>query len=220
VIIATIATVLSLVIVALGACGSPRNPLDANYVVPTVARNGLTASISIASPPRDEYVPFGAVFVDPENSTSLNPLAGNTDFLYVIDNVKTFADFQVSWVFTPTDNGWQMTVFEGDGTGGSQLANASKNESPARITVDPDDISGGTYTIRFRNKSTNAITSAGFSTIGEPDKTWLRVVAWKDYVITSTVEDITLTGFARQGTGPNRSRARFTRRPGMPQLAL
>lgn len=177
--------------------------LDGAYVVPSVSLNGFTASISISTPPRDEYVPFGSVFVDTEIAASLSPLAGNIDFLYVIDNVKTFADFQVSWVFTPPDNGWQMTVFEGVGTGGSQLANATKNESPGRLTVDGVGIASGSYTIRFRNKFTNAITSAAFSQIGSPDGTWLRIVAWKDYVITSTVEDTTIVAYVRQGPGPN-----------------
>ena len=144
--------------------------LDGAYSPPTVTLNGVTAVTSVATPPRDAYVPFGAVFVDPETATSLGPLAGNADFLYVIDNVKTFADFQVSWVFTPPDNGWRLTVFEGVGTGGMQLANTTKNASPGRLTVDAGDIGGGSYTIRFRNKSSNAITSAGFSAIGEPDK--------------------------------------------------
>jgi hypothetical protein len=40
--------------------------------------------------------------------------------------------------------------------------------------------------LRFRNKSANAITSDGPSAIGEPDRTWIRVVDWKDYVLTSS----------------------------------
>jgi hypothetical protein len=177
--------------------------LDAGYVIPAVFLNGYTADISVASPTRDAYVPFGAVFVDPQTEASLSPLAGNGDFLYTIENVKTNSDFQASWVFTPPDNGWQMTVFEGEGTGGSQLGNATKNASPARITIDNADILGGTYTIRFRNKSSNALTSAVFSSIGDPSSTWVRLIAWKDYVVTSTVEDTTISVFARQGPGPN-----------------
>ena len=80
-----------------------KDPLSGSYVLPTVSLNGFDAVISVASAPRDHYVPFGAVFLDPETATSLNPLAGNSDFLYVMDNVKTFADFQISWVFTPAD---------------------------------------------------------------------------------------------------------------------
>lgn len=177
--------------------------LDGSYVIPVVDLNGFSASISVASPSRDGYVAYGSVFVDTEIEASLSPLAGSADFEYVIHDVKTHADFQVSWDFTPADEAWQLTVFEGVGTGGSQLANATKNESPGRVTVAPEDIAGGSYTIRFRNKSTTALTSAAFSAIGDPDATWLRVVAWKDYVITSTVDDVTLQVYARQGPGPN-----------------
>ena len=152
--------------------------LDGSYVVPAVDLNGYTASISVASPSRDAYVAYGSVFVDPEIGSSLSPLAGGADFEYVIHDVKTHADFQLSWVFTPPSEAWQLTVFEGVGTGGTQLANATKNESPGRVTVEPEDIAGGSYTIRFRNKSTSALTSAPFSPIGDPDATWLRVVAW------------------------------------------
>jgi hypothetical protein len=141
--------------------------------------------------------------VNPEVSTSLSPLAGNTGFDYVFGNVKTNSDFQVSWVFTPPDNGWQITVYEGEGTGGPQLANATRNSSPARVTVTSQDVEGGVYTIRFRNKSTNALTSNAFSAIGDRSSTWVRIVAWKDYVITSTAGDVTLSVFARQGPGPN-----------------
>ena len=118
-----------------------------------------------------DYVPFGSVFVYPETATSLNPLPGNTDFIYVVENVAPFADFVVSWVFTLPDNRWQLTVYEGTGTTGPQLANGSKNASPARLLVDADEISGGTYTVRFRNKSSTAITAAEFGPLGEPDKT-------------------------------------------------
>ena len=177
--------------------------LSFSYTVPAVTLNGFTPSISVAASPRVDYVSFGSVFVDPESATSLGPLAGNTDFLYVADNVAPFADFQVAWVFTPPDNGWQLTVYEGVGTAGSNLANTTKNASPGRLTVNASKISGGTYTVRFRNKSSTAITSAAFSPFGEPDKTWLRLSAFKDYVITSTAGDVTLKVFARQGPGPN-----------------
>lgn len=179
------------------------DPQTFGYSPPAVTLNGFTPVIAIVASPRVDYVPFGSVFVDPEASTSLNPLPGNTDFDYLVENVSAFADFVVSWVFTPPDNGWQLTVYEGTDTSGPQLANTTKNESPARLLVDADKIAGGTYTVRFRNKSSTAITSEDFSPLGEPDKTWLRLNAFKEYVITSTVGDITLKVFARTGPGPN-----------------
>ena len=72
--------------------------LDEAYVIPTVPLNGYEVVITVASPPREVSVRFGAVFVNPETDESLAPLAGNTDFNYVLDNVKTNSDFQVSWV--------------------------------------------------------------------------------------------------------------------------
>lgn len=87
--------------------------------------------------------------------------------------------------------------------GGSQLANATKNASPGRVNVQSEDIAGGPYTVRFRNKSSTAITFAPFSFNGDPGVTWVRIIAWKDYVITSAVGDVTITVVARQGPGPN-----------------
>lgn len=179
------------------------DPLSGGYTLPTVSLNGYTAVITVSTPPRDDLVPFGPVFADPATATSLNPLAGNTDFLYYVYNVAPAADFQVSWVYTPTSNSWQLTAFEGQGTGGTQLKNSTGNNSPARMTVGASTITGGTYTVRFTNKSATASTSAAFSTVGDPDKTWVRVTAFKDYVITSSAGGATVTVFARQGPGPN-----------------
>lgn len=178
--------------------------LDGGYVIPAVELNDYTPSISISTPPRDAMVPFGAVFVDPETATSLNPVPANSDFLYVVDHVQTFADFQISWVYTPEGVNWDVAVFEGVGTGGSKVFDKDGSGSPVRVNVDREDIVGGSYTIRFTNKSNSQdITSAPFSPFGSPDNTWVRVNAFKDYVITSTVDDITLVAFARQGPGPN-----------------
>jgi hypothetical protein len=147
--------------------------------------------------------PFGPVFVDPETATSLNPVASNGTFEYQMDNVQPFADFQVSWVYTPANNNWRLRVYEGIGTGGSLLGTANGGDSPARLAIDADLINGGTYTVEFKNNQTGAITSAGFSPVGDPSSTWIRVVAFKDYVVESTVGDQTLRVFARQGPGPN-----------------
>ncbi len=177
--------------------------LSPSYTAPVATVNGFTPSIAVAPPPRDEYVSFGTVFADPGSSIGLDPLGPNADFLYVVKDVRPVAALQVSWIFTPPDNGWQLTVFEGEGATGPPVANAAKNQGPARISVDPEQITGGTYTIRFRNKSSNALTSAPFSPTGESDKTWLRVEAWKDYVITSTVGAVTITAFVRPSPGPD-----------------
>ena len=177
--------------------------LDGGYVLPTVNINGYTPVITVTAPPRKDMVPFHAVFLDPEASTSLNPLGSNASFAYVMDNVQPLADFQISWVYTPASNNWRVRVYQGEGTGGSLISNSSGNGSPVRVTVDADDITGGTYTIEFTNNQTGAITAAPFSPVGNPANTWVRVVAFKDYLIESTVGSQTLKVHARQGPGPN-----------------
>jgi hypothetical protein len=83
------------------------------------------------------------------------------------------------------------------------VTTANGNDSPARVTVPPDDVNGGTYTIEFSNQQTGAITSAAFSSVGDPSNTWVRIVAFKDYLIEATAGEQTVTTFARQGPGPN-----------------
>lgn len=177
--------------------------LDGGYVLPSISINGYTPVISVTAPPRADMAPFGPVFVDPQTATSLNPLAGNTAFEYYIENVAPFADFQVSWVYTPDGNNWRIRVYEGFGTGGTLVQNDNGNGSPARATLNPDDVNGGTYTIEFSNQQSGAITSAAFSSVGDPSNTWVRIVAFKDYLIEATAGGQTVTAFARQGPGPN-----------------
>lgn len=177
--------------------------LDGSYILPSMSLNGYTPVITVTAPPRADMAPFGSVFVDPQSATSLNPLASNAAFEYRIDNVQPFADFQASWVYTPSGNNWRIRVYEGVGTGGTLVRNANGNDSPARVTVDPDEVIGGTYTIEFSNQQTGAITSAAYSSVGDPSSTWVRIVAFKDYLIEATAGGQTVTTFARQGPGPN-----------------
>jgi hypothetical protein len=177
--------------------------LDGGYVLPAVTLNGYTPVITVTAPPRADMASFGAVFVDPQTATSLNPLGSNASLEYQIDTVQPFADFQISCVYTPSGNNWRLRVYEGVGTGGSLVTTANGNDSPARVTVPPDDVNGGTYTIEFSNQQTGAITSAAFSSVGDPSNTWVRIVAFKDYLIEATAGEQTVTTFARQGPGPN-----------------
>ncbi|MDA0799032.1 MAG: hypothetical protein O2884_10230 [Chloroflexi bacterium] len=214
VVLATIAAIVSLVIVAIGVrlVTFPRvmysllvidtvlsvvGILDGGYVLPAVTLNGYTPVITVTAPPRADMAPFGAVFVDPQTATTLNPLGSNASFEYQIENVQPFADFQISWVYTPSGNNWRLRVYEGAGTGGSLVETANGNSSPARLTVEPDDVNGGTYTIEFSNQQSGAITSAAFSSIGDPSNTWVRIIAFKDYLIEATAGEQTVTAFAR-----------------------
>jgi hypothetical protein len=101
--------------------------LDGGYVLPAVTLNGYTPVITVTAPPRADMASFGAVFVDPQTATSLNPLGSNASLEYQIDTVQPFADFQISWVYTPSGNNWRLRVYEGVGTGGSLVGPIPKN---------------------------------------------------------------------------------------------
>lgn len=180
-----------------------RDALAPSYSTPLVALNRYTATITIAAPSRVEPLPSGPVFADPGASTSHNPLASQTAFLYQLDEVRAGSPLQLNWLYTPTESDWTINIYEGSGTGGTQVVGTAGAGSPARVIVSGASIRGGTYTIRFFNSSNVPIYSAQFSHTGETVKTWLRAMAFKEYVITSTVGLFTIAVYARQAPGPN-----------------
>lgn len=180
-----------------------KDALSPTYTLPSVTLNGYTATVTVSAPPRADALPSGPVLVDPGTTTSLYPLAGTTQFLYIAGNVRVGSPLRVNWVYTPADSDWGLNIYEGSGTGGFKVVGTSGSDSPVSVLVAGGKIKGGTYTIRFYNNSAVPIYSAEFSPTGNSQKTWVRMAAFKDYVVTSTVGAITIKVFARQAPGPN-----------------
>ena len=137
--------------------------LDGGYTLPTVDLNSFTPSLSVSAPP--EPLELTAVYVDPHTTTSLDPLSAATQFLYEVHQVRPSTDIDISWVFAPAASDWKLQVYEGSGTGGTQLLNVAGSTSPATSTVPGGSVTGGTYTVRFFNDSAGPLASA--STTGE-----------------------------------------------------
>ena len=178
--------------------------LDPSYTIPSVTLNNYTAAISISGPIRLDPIPYGPILADPGAASILSPLADTTEGLYEIQSVKGNTQIQVNWAFTPAGD-WELNIYEGVGTLGTQVASTTGSTSPARLISSATAINGGIYTIRFYNNSGSATTSAVFSPEGDDDKTWVRATSFNDYVITSTAGPITLTVTVRQGPGPDQN---------------
>lgn len=185
-----------------------RSGLDAlagGYTLPSVTVNSLTPAISVIAPPIDDLRLFGPVYVDPETGTNLSTLAPGASYTYQIDNVRASTDIAVNWVFTSTTK-WQVTIFEGAGTGGTRIVQLKGKGTRVLIVASAKLISGGTYTIRFRNDdAVNTISTAAFNSSGAITGTWINTTAFKGYLITSTAGSRTLTVLARQSPGPTQS---------------
>lgn len=182
------------------------DPLGGGYTLPSVTVNSLTPAISVIAPPSDDLRLFSPVYVDPETGTNLSTLAPGATYAYQIDNVRASTDIAVNWPFTPTTAKWQVTIFEGVGTGGNRIVQLKGKGSRAFIVASAKLIIGGTYTVRFRNDdAVNTITTAAFSSSGAITGTWINTTAFKGYLITSTAGARTLTVLARQSPGPTQS---------------
>lgn len=178
-----------------------KDPLRPDYVVPAPALNDYQATVTVqpaqAFPPLLE--PYR--YLDPGASTSLKRLETGEHWTFVFR--AAFGDgIIVQWSFTPKAGSWELTLYQGEGTQGPLLAQASGTGSPGRLEVSPSLVTGGVYTVDFHNTHQGALGSDSYSDTGGDGRTWLRVRAFADYVIVSETDRATLRSYARHFPGP------------------
>ena len=88
------------------------------------------------------------------------------------------------------------------------IAQSSSIKGPGTLFVDGSQIAAGAYTLDFLNDSGTDLVSEGFSTTGDVNTTWIFAQAFKDYVVTSTADQVTITSFVRQIPGPTSPQTR------------
>lgn len=81
------------------------------------------------------------------------------------------------------------------------IAESSDTKAPGGLFVDGSLITGGTYTIEFRNDSAADLVSNTYATDGSLNRTWVYTQAFRDYLITGTAESSTISTFVRQFPG-------------------
>ena len=88
------------------------------------------------------------------------------------------------------------------------IAQMSSTKGPGSLFVDGSLMTGGAYTLDFLNDSGTDLVSEQFSTTGDANSTWIFTQAFKDYVITSTADEVTVKSFVRQIPGPTSPQTR------------
>ena len=174
--------------------------LSPGYTVPNPNINGYAVSITVSSPaPGAE--PAGLYqYIDPGAPYGLASLASLAAYDFRIDNIRPGSSMRVNWAFTPAGQPWRLTLYEG--TGPAIVAQAQASTGPGALLVDGALVAGGVYTIEFSNTSGVSLSSSAYSSSGGAGNTWIYAQAYRDYMISSTAGNATLTVYARQSPGP------------------
>jgi len=177
-----------------------KDALSPGYTLPTPSINGYDVSITISSPAAGTEPAGLFQYVDPGASYGLASVASLAAYDFRIDNIRPGSAIRVNWAFAPAAQPWRLTLYEG--TGPSIVAQAQANTGPGALLVDGTLVTGGVYTIEFSNRSGVSLASSAYGSTGGAGNTWIYAQAYRDYVISSTAGDATLTVYARQGPGP------------------
>jgi hypothetical protein len=177
-----------------------KDALSPGYTIPAPNINGYDISITITSPTAGA-APAGIYqYIDPGASYGLASLASLADYYFRIDNVRPGSSIRVNWAFTPAGRPWTLTLYAG--TGPAIVAKAQASMGPGALLVDGTLVSGGMYTVEFSNNSGVSLASSGYSPSGGVDSTWVYTQAYKDYIISSSAGNATISVYARQNPGP------------------
>ena len=85
---------------------------------------------------------------------------------------------------------------------GTPVAEDSDTKGPGALLVDGSLITGGQYTVEFFNNSVTQLVSDPHTTTGAENGTWVFAQAFKDYIVTATTTDGSVTVYFRQVPGP------------------
>lgn len=174
--------------------------LAPGYTPPTLTVNDYTATVSIITP--SATAPTMPGYFDPGASGGLASLASMSHYTFQMNSVQPDAYIHVNWAFSPSDKEWELSLYQGPGTGGTLIAQDNGGSSPGVLVVNDGGITGGTYTLDFYNSSDETLSSAIFTNTGGAGYTWVYGNVHKDYVVTSTTSLSTITAYLRQLPGP------------------
>lgn len=197
--------------------------ITTSYTAANVTVNNYTPSVTISLPSPNQTQPTSQQsYVDPGvTNPNFATVDGGYAYLMRLYNVKT-GTLQVNWAYSPTGTS-RVGVWAGmpvdTGTGapyppgrldrwpsqhpildtGSTPSNVDSNRTAALVVNPTTDGSGGVYTIVFY--STGTKTTKAFQPSGGPDDTWIYVKAYKDYLVSATAANVTVSAYLRQVPG-------------------
>jgi len=166
----------------------------------SLSLNGFTAFVTVTLPtgsmPAGEYR-----YIDPKVPSPMTK--DSLPYSFAI-NVKAPSSFQVNWAVTPQGLGKKLWLHlyypngdrvdaQGETTGLVRLRRDLTIAGLYRVEFDPSGLTGG-----------SSVTTQPYDAQGGTDKTWVWAMAYnyKDYLITSTAQGITVKCYARQVPGP------------------
>ena len=174
------------------------DPLAGGYSTPAVTLNGFDVSIVVASLPASARLPFDPVLVNPDSTGALASVGPGDSVTFTFKDVLRNTPVQINWAFTQPGS-WDIALFDGANAQGEPVFESSGTGALASVVVPADLIAGGVYTIRFRAKSGSTLVTVPFSETADPNATWLRLIAFRDYLVTSQAGNVTLQVLVRQG---------------------
>ena len=196
-----------------------KDALDPSYTVPSPTVNGFPVIVSVTAPLVDRAPRATYRYIDPGASADLASVAPGVTRSVKLGGAEPFSSLVINWAFLPSDStDLALRVFDGGGvkiadngedinTGSSEtevVPPLNPRASPATLILQLG--SGDTYTVEFENRDTGTVTSRPFSARGGHERTWVYYKSiGKEYIITSTAQDITLKAYVRQIPGPGPS---------------
>jgi len=184
--------------------------LAGSYAPPQLTVNELNPALVLSEPPAGADT--GAIFrfLDPGATAGLASLAAGARVTVPVHGVPISTGMVVHWAFTPSARQWELSVYQGEGTGGALIGTDSGSNSPgiARAFT----VATGTHTIEFRNNDASAIASQPYGDVGGAGKTWVYSRArGKQYVVRAEAEGYASEAFVRQLPGPGGSSSSLRR---------
>jgi len=199
--------------------------ITTGYTIPSVAVNDYSTTLAISLPTESQAKPADQQnYVDPGViHPHLATLEAGYAYLMRLYNVKA-GTIQVNWAYSPESIS-RIGVWAGVPTDphdvpyppgridewpsqhpildtGHTPDNVDYNRTEA-ISVDPaTDDSGGVYTIAFDNsRGQGTKTTKPFQPSGGIGDTWIYIKAYKDYIITATAGEVSISAYLRQVPG-------------------
>ena len=197
--------------------------ITTSYTGTNVTVNDYTATVQISLPTESQAKPADQYnYVDPGvTHPDFAILEAGSTYIMRLYNVKA-GIIQVNWAYSPegksTIGVWAGTPVDkdtdepyppGKHTGWPKeapiLETTKDNTDYIRteaVVVDPAaDDSGGVYTVVLYNSDKVDLTSKPFQPSGGTGDTWIYVKSYKDYIITATAGDISISAYVRQVPG-------------------
>lgn len=194
--------------------------LTTTYTIPSVTVDNYTPVVTIQTPAAATVPTPTQQYADPGvTNPDLASLPQGYGYLMRIYNVAP-GTLQVNWAYSPAAVA-RIGVWEGVPVNPT----TGQPYTPGRIDRWPTDppildtgsspgnvtyvrtypiavTTGGVYSIVFDNtRGSNAKTTSAFAPSGGLSDTWIYAVAYRDYRITATAGDVTVTAYVRQIPG-------------------